>query len=88
MTRTNGKTRTVQVELPAEAFESHPWEPERISEELRLLWLVEQVRERRLGHGKASEMAGIPRARFLQIMGQHHVSAFDYDPDELDEELS
>ncbi len=76
------------VELPEEAFDSHPWEPLRIAEELRLLWLVDQVRERRLGHAKAAELAGIPRARFLQIMGEHRVSAFDYDADELDRELS
>lgn len=88
MTGPNGKSRTVQVELPEEAFEVHPWDPERISAELRLLWLLEQVRERRLGHGKAAELAGLPRARFLQIMGQHRLTAFDYDPNELDEELS
>ncbi len=88
MTGPNGKSRTVQVELPEEVFEVHPWDPERISAELRLLWLLEQVRERRLGHGKAAELAGLPRARFLQIMGQHRLTAFDYDPNELDEELS
>lgn len=82
------KTRTVQVELPAEAFDSHPWNPDRIAEELRLLWLLEQVRERRLGHGKAAELSGLPRARFLQAMGEHHISAFDYDAGELDEELA
>jgi len=88
MAPTNGKSRTVQVELPGEVFDSHPWDPERIAEDLRLLWLLELVRERRLGHGKAAELAGIPRARFLQIMGRHRISSFDYDPDELDEELA
>jgi predicted HTH domain antitoxin len=56
---------------------------------LRTLWLIEQTRERRLGHGKAAELAGLPRARFLQRMGRHHVSPFDFDfdEDELDEEF-
>lgn len=84
----NGKSRSVQVELPDEVFESHPWDPDRISADLRLLWLLEQVRERRLGHGKAAELADLSRARFLQIMGQHKITAFDYDQDELDKELS
>lgn len=88
MSGANGKSRTVQVELPEEGFDSQPWDPDRISSELRLLWLLEQVRERRLGHGRAAELAGLPRARFLQLMGQHRMTAFDYDPEELDEELS
>lgn len=87
MSATNGKTRVVQVALPEEAFQSYPWDVDRIAEELRLLWLLDQVRERRLAHGKAAELAGLPRARFLQIMGQHRISAFDYDSDDLDEEL-
>jgi predicted HTH domain antitoxin len=87
MTSVGAKTRTVQVELPAEAFDSHPWDPARIAADLRLLWLLEQVRERRLAHGKAAEMAGIPRALFLQIMGKHGLSAFDYDADDLAEEF-
>jgi len=52
-----------------------------------LLWLLEEVRSRRLGYGKAAELAGIPLARFLALMGQHHITPFDYDPDELAREL-
>jgi predicted HTH domain antitoxin len=88
MAETNSTSRTVRVELPEEAFQTHPWDPERIADELRLLWLLEQVRERRLGSGKAAELAGLPLAKFLQIMGQHRISVFDYDPAELDEELA
>jgi predicted HTH domain antitoxin len=55
---------------------------------MRVLWLVEQVRGRRLGHGKAAELAGVSRERFLLVMGTHGVSPFDYDDDELAEELA
>jgi len=87
MVKANGKSRTVQVELPEELFESYPWDPDRIASQLRMLWLLEQVRERRLGHGKAAELAEVARARFLEIMGEHRMSAFDYDADEFDEEF-
>jgi predicted HTH domain antitoxin len=80
-------SRSVVVDLPEEGFQSHPWDPEEIASELRLLWLIEQVRQRRLGHGKAAELAGLPLARFLKEMGKHGVSPFDYDPGELEEEL-
>jgi hypothetical protein len=42
---------------------------------------------RRLGYGKAAELAGIPLARFLSLMGQHHITPFDYDIEELAREL-
>ena len=81
------RVRSVTIELPDEGFVSHPWHPEELAEELRLLWLIEQVRQRRLGHGKAAELSGLSRARFLKEMGKHGVSPFDYDPGELEEEL-
>lgn len=88
MPSTARRSRTVQVELPGDAFDSSPWEPEAIADELRVLWLVEQVRARRLAHGRAAELANLSRERFLLIMGQHGVTPFDYDPDELAEELA
>lgn len=81
------KSYTLQVELPTDAFGHHPWVPEEISEELRVLWLIEQVRQRRLGYGKAAELAGVPKAVFIKMMGERRVSPVDYDHDELEEEF-
>ena len=78
---------SVQVDLPADAFAHHPWVPAEIAREMRALWLIEQVRERRMGYGKAAELAGIPKAQFVVLMGKHRVSPFDYDPVEIEEEL-
>ena len=55
---------------------------------MRRLWLLEEVRARRLGFGKAAELAGEPVAAFLRLMGEHHISAFDYDDSELDREFA
>ncbi len=79
--------RRVEVELPAEAFTHLAWEPQQLAEELRLLWLLDQVRQRRLGFGRAAELAGIPMASFLDLMREHQVTPFDYDRDELEREL-
>jgi predicted HTH domain antitoxin len=78
----------VQVDLPAEAFAHQPWAPAEIAREMRALWLVEQVRQRRLGYGKAAELAGMPTAAFLLLMGRHGATPFDYDPDDVEEELA
>ena len=79
--------RTVAVELPAEAFEHERWDPSTVAREMRALWLVEQVRRRHLGFGRAAELAGMPIARFLELMAEHQVTPFDYDPEELEQEL-
>lgn len=75
------------VDLPDEVFQHRPWDPQEIAEEMRLLWLLEEVRARRLGFGKAAEFAGIPVAQFLLLMGQHHITPFNYDETELAREL-
>lgn len=87
MTKTAAATRSVQVELPEEAFHHHPWDPAEIAVELRVLWLLEQVRQRRLGYGKAAELAAMPVAAFVRLMGKYAISPFDYDPGELEAEL-
>ena len=61
--------------------------PDSIASEMRTLWIIEQVRQRRLGSGKAAELAGMPLARFLRELGAHGVPVFDLDPGELSAEL-
>ena len=82
-----GRARTVTVNLPEEVFQHRPWEPREIAREMRILWLLEEVRSRRLGFGKAAELAGLPLAQFLLLMGKHHITPFDYDDAELAREL-
>jgi predicted HTH domain antitoxin len=87
MTTDDRTAISVPVELPREALRHRLWRPEEIAREMRTLWLVEEVRTRRLGFGKAAELSGLPVAAFLEEMGRHQVSAFDLDPDELEAEL-
>src|SRR6185436_16384133 len=54
--------RKVTVDLPEEAFQHRPWSPQVVAQEMRLLWLLEEVCARRLGFGKASELAEVPMA--------------------------
>lgn len=79
--------RTVEVAVQL------PWgrvgEPDAraVGQELRLLWIIEEVRQHRIGVGKASELAGLPRAAFMRALGQHGVPVIDYAADELEREL-
>jgi hypothetical protein len=64
-----------------------PPDPETVGGELRLLWLVEQVRLRRIGVGKAAELAEMPRAAFMEMLGTHRVPVMGYAPTELEVEV-
>jgi predicted HTH domain antitoxin len=87
MSASLARVRPVTVDLPDEAFEHRAWNPQEIAGELRNLWLLEEVRARRLGFGKAAELACIPVAQFLVLMGKRNITPFDYDEEELAREL-
>lgn len=80
--------RHVEIALPEEVFARHPWDPEKIAADMVLCWLLELVRQRRMGFGKAAEVAKMPVARFLEIMHERNITPFDYDEDELDREFA
>ena len=75
----------VQVEIPKDVVGDV--ELSQLGVELRRLWLVEQVRRRRIGVGKAAEASGMPRAAFMQALGEHGVPVIDYPVEDLREEL-
>lgn len=80
-------TLTVRVDLPWSAVDAVPPDEEAVGEELRILWLVERVRQHKLGIGKGAELAGMPRAAFMRLLGTHGVPVIDYPAGELDAEL-
>jgi predicted HTH domain antitoxin len=81
------RSYAVEVDLPAETFRHRPWSPSEVASDLRLLWLVDQVRQRRLGYAKAAELAGMPQAAFVKVLGAHHISPIDLDEEELEGEI-
>lgn len=76
-------TITVSVDLPHDFVA----DAARIGSELRALWAVELVRQRRCGVGKGAEIADLPRAAFMRMLGEHGVPVIDYAVDDLREEL-
>lgn len=78
-------TVTIAVELPRELVGDA--DEARLGAELRALWAVEQVRLKRCGVGKGAELALLPRAAFMQLLGKHGVAVIDYSHEDLSEEL-
>ncbi len=81
------RTLTVSVEVPLSTREGASPDPATVGTELRLLWIIEQIRVRRIGVGKGAELAGLPRAAFMQTLGAHGVPVIDYPVADLQEEL-
>ncbi len=79
------RTLAVQVTVPLPA--GAPESPEGVREELERLWLIDQVRQHRMGIGKAAELAGVPRGHFMQLLGAHGVPVIDYPVEDFEREL-
>jgi predicted HTH domain antitoxin len=85
--QSNTQTVAVPVEIPWPAVAAAPPDIPRLSQELRLLWIVDQVRKHRFGIGKGAELAELPRAAFMRVLGEHGVPVIDYPIDDLDDEI-
>ena len=76
---------TVTVEMPSDLVAGE--DVSQLGVTLRCLWAVEQVRLRRLGVGRAAEVAALPRAAFMRLLGEHGVPVIDYPVEDLHHEL-
>ncbi len=61
--------------------------PEEFETEARLILALKLYENGKLSTGLAAKLAGIPRTTFLFLLGQHGVSPFGEEPDELERDL-
>ena len=84
----SNKHFAVTVEFPEELRGLIPSGGSDIGYRLRVLWLVELVRERLLGAQHAARIAGMGLMDFYVELGKHGVPALDLDVDEFDEDMA
>ncbi len=75
------RSRTFTVELPEDSLGGEPAQV--VVTELRLLWVIEQVRSQRISTGRGARVLGMPLARFLRELSAHGVAVLDAEPGEL-----
>jgi len=75
------------VELPESAFAALRKEPKEFASEMRIAAAVKWYELGTLSQEKASEIAGLSRAEFINALNRFHVSPLQYSPSELREEL-
>jgi len=75
------------IPYPPEVLRALGTGPEEFEAEARLILALKLYENRKLSTGLAAKLAGIPRTTFLFLLGQHGLSAFGEEPEELERDL-
>jgi predicted HTH domain antitoxin len=75
------------IQIPEGVFASLREDPEGFISEMRLAAAVKWYELRKVSQGRAAEIAGISRSEFIEALGRFGVSPFQYNAQEVFEEL-
>ena len=79
---------TVTFELPEDVLSSVRKDPERFTQELRLAAAVKWYEMGLVSQSRAAEISGLSRSEFISALGRFEVSVFQYNIDEITEEVN
>ncbi len=79
---------TVAFELPEDVLSSVRKDPDHFAQELRLAAAVKWYEMEVVSQSRAAEISGLSRREFIAALGRFKVSAFQYDVDEIVEEVN
>ncbi len=79
---------SLRIDYPPEVLWALGQEPEEFEAEARLLLAVKLYETGKLSTGLAARVAGIPRSQFIFTLGQHRLSPFGEDAEEIEEDLA
>ena len=57
------------------------------ADEAKELLAVKLYEVGKVSLGQAAKLAGFSKRAFMEVLGRHHVPLFDYDPEELRQEV-
>ena len=79
---------TITLEFPSDVFATLRKSPDELAQEMRVAAAVQWYSEGVVSQGRASEIAGLSRAAFLDELARRKVSASQVTLEELREELA
>jgi len=79
--------KTYSIELPGSAFSALRKTPAEFIQEMKYAAVVKWYEAEMISQDKAAEIAGLSRYDFLSLLARYQVSALQYTPDLIDEEL-
>jgi len=80
-------TRIYSIDLPRSAFSALRKSPPEFIQEMKYAAAVKWYEIGMVSQDKAAEIAGLSRYEFLRLLEQYDVSAIQYTPELLGEEL-
>ena len=78
---------TVTFELPEGVLSSVRKDPDHFTQELRLAAAVKWYEMGRVSQDRAAQISGLSRSEFISALGRFEVSVFQYNMDEIAEEV-
>jgi predicted HTH domain antitoxin len=78
---------SVTIDLPEKVLSDLKSSPEEVERDVRLAAAIEWFRRGLLSQGRAAELAGVPRADFIDELARRKVEVFRLDLDELKAEI-
>lgn len=77
---TTTKSERIEIDLPEDIiFAMRGVEkPEEIKKKLRIALAILLFQERSISLGKATELAEMSRVRFMEVLKEHDISAYEY----------
>jgi predicted HTH domain antitoxin len=74
------KTERIEIDLPEDIiFAMRGIEkPEEVKKKLKIALAILLFQERSISLGKATELAEMSRVRFMEVLKEHNISAYEY----------
>jgi len=79
--------KSYSIELPESAFSALRKPPAEFIQEMKYAAVVKWYEAEMISQAKAAEIAGLSRYDFLNLLARYQVSAMQYSPAVLEEEL-
>ncbi|MEW6096853.1 MAG: UPF0175 family protein [bacterium] len=77
-----------QVEMPDEVLAVLGTTKQQLSQKLKELAALKLFQEGKISSGKASELVGISRMEFIEVLAKNNIPFFRQTPDELAEDIA
>lgn len=79
---------SVTIQLPDELPSSLHRSPSELENDVKLAAAVDWYRRGLVSQGHAAEIAGVPRADFIEALAERKIDVVQIDPDELEQEVN
>ena len=82
------KTAELTIQYPDSFEEAVHLTKTELEQNIRLMAALKMFELGKVSSGKAAELAGMPRVRFLEACAQYGVSVLNYPPGQVEDELA